>query len=159
MNSSIRFRPMHFGFIFATIAIALASAALADLATLIPASDLINCEQLDKIVQSAKSEKPLMIQVGSHVLYTQAHIPGSEYIGPGSSESGLQSLRERVESLPRKKFIVLYCGCCPWSHCPNVKTAYDELRSMGFTRMKVLYIPNNFGTDWVEKGYPVAKGD
>jgi hypothetical protein len=30
---------------------------------------------------------------------------------------------------------------------------------MGFTKVKVLYIPGNFGMDWVEKGYPVAKGD
>jgi hypothetical protein len=30
---------------------------------------------------------------------------------------------------------------------------------MGFTNVKVLYIANNFGADWVEKGYPVAKGD
>ena len=71
MNSSIRFRPMHFGFIFATIAIALTSVALADLATLIPASDLINCEELVKILQSAKSEKPLMIQVGSSMSSTR----------------------------------------------------------------------------------------
>jgi len=25
--------------------------------------------------------------------------------------------------------------------------------------VKVLYIPGNFGMDWVEKGFPVAKGD
>jgi hypothetical protein len=30
---------------------------------------------------------------------------------------------------------------------------------MGFTNVKVLYIANNFGTDWVSNGYPVAKGD
>jgi hypothetical protein len=30
---------------------------------------------------------------------------------------------------------------------------------MGFTNVKVLYIVSNFGADWVDKGYPVAKGD
>jgi thiosulfate/3-mercaptopyruvate sulfurtransferase len=128
-------------------------------ATSLPSSRLINPEELVKILQSSKGEKPLMIQVGSHVLYQQAHIPGSEYIGPASSESGLQSLRKRVESLPRNKFIVIYCGCCPWSHCPNVKPADDALRAMGFTNVKVLYVANNFGADWVDRGYPVAKGD
>lgn len=128
-------------------------------ASLIPASRLINPDDLVKILQSSKSEKPLMIQVGSHVLYSQAHIPGSEYIGPASSEYGLQALRKRVEPLPRKKFIVLYCGCCPWNHCPNVKPADDALQAMGFTNVKVLYIAGNFGMDWVEKGYPVAKGE
>jgi thiosulfate/3-mercaptopyruvate sulfurtransferase len=140
-------------------AVALISAAFAYQASLIPSSRLINIDELVKILQSAKGEKPLLIQVGSHVLYQQAHIPGSEYIGPASSESGLQWLRKRVETLPRKKFIVLYCGCCPWSHCPTVKPADDALHAMGFTNVKVLYIPGNFGMDWVEKGYPVAKGD
>jgi thiosulfate/3-mercaptopyruvate sulfurtransferase len=120
---------------------------------------LISPEELVKILQSSKGAKPLIIQVGSHVLYSQAHIPASEYIGPASSESGLQQLRKRVEPLPRSKFIVVYCGCCPWNHCPNVQPAADVLRLMGFTNVKVLYIPSNFGADWVDKGYPVAKGD
>jgi len=100
-----------------------------------------------------------MIQVGSHVLFSQAHVPGSEYIGPASSESGLQQLRKRVDSLPRTKFILLYCGCCPWGHCPNVKPADDALQALGFTNVKVLYIAENFGTNWVDKGFPIAKGD
>ncbi|HME35530.1 MAG TPA: rhodanese-like domain-containing protein [Candidatus Sulfotelmatobacter sp.] len=128
-------------------------------ATSLSSSQLINPAELVKILQSPKSEKPLLIQVGSHVLYEQAHIPGSEYIGPGSSEAGLQQLRTRVQPLPRNKFIVIYCGCCPWSHCPNVKPADDALRAMGFTNVKVLYIADNFGADWVNKGYPVAKGE
>jgi thiosulfate/3-mercaptopyruvate sulfurtransferase len=159
MSLPIKFRQILLVFIFGTVAIAAASLAFAYRATLIPASRLVNPGELVKILQSARSEKPLVIQVGSHVLYTQAHIEGSEYIGPASSESGLQSLRKRVESLPRNRFIVLYCGCCPWSHCPNIKPADDALHAMGFTNVKVLYIANNFGADWVDKGYPVAKGD
>jgi thiosulfate/3-mercaptopyruvate sulfurtransferase len=159
MSLPIKFRQMLLVFILDTVAIAVASLAFAYQASLIPASRLIDPDELVKILQSAKPEKPLMIQVGSHVLYTQAHIPGSEYIGPASGESGLRSLRKRVESLPRNKFIVLYCGCCPWSRCPNVKPADDALHAMGFTNVKILYISNNFGADWVEKGYPVAKGD
>jgi thiosulfate/3-mercaptopyruvate sulfurtransferase len=159
MSLLIKFRQKLLVFIFGSVAIAVASLVFAYQASLIPASSLVKPDELVKILQSAKNEKPLMIQVGSHVLYTQAHIPGSEYIGPASSETGLQSLRKRVESLPRNKFIVLYCGCCPWSHCPNVKPADDALRAMGFTNVKVLYIADNFGSDWVEKGYPVGKGD
>ena len=124
----------------------------------IPSSQLINPEDLVKTIQAGK-EKPVMIQVGSHVLYEQAHIPGSEYIGPASSEAGVQQLRKRVDSLPRTKSIVLYCGCCPWNHCPNVKPAFETLRAMGFTNVKVLYIADNFGTNWVDKGYPTAKGE
>ena len=143
--------------IFATLAIL--SIAAAAQATSIPETRLINPEDLVKLLQSSGKDKPLMIQVGSHVLFSQAHIPGSEYIGPASSEAGLQQLRKRVESLPHTKFIVLYCGCCPWSHCPNVKPADDALRTLGFTNVKVLYIADNFGANWVDKGYPVAKGE
>ncbi len=155
-------RTLRNGKILLTLALAsvvLVSAASAYQATLIPTTRLINPDELVKILQSSQGQKPLMIQVGSHVLYSQAHIPGSEYIGPASSESGLQQLRKRVESLPRSKFIILYCGCCPWSHCPNVKPADDALRALGFTNVRVLYVANNFGADWVDKGYPVAKGD
>lgn len=142
-----------------TVFVALVSAALAYQASLIPAARLINPDELVKVLQSSKGEKPLMIQVGSHVLFSQAHIPGSEYIGPASSETGLQQLRKRVESSPRNKSIIIYCGCCPWSHCPNVRPADDALHTLGFTNVKVLYIANNFGVDWVDKSYPVAKGD
>jgi len=127
-------------------------------ASSVPSSRLMTPEDLVKLLQSGK-EKPLMLQVGSHMLFLQAHIPGSEYAGPAASDAGLQQLRKRVEALPRNKFIVLYCGCCPWNHCPNVKPADDALQAMGFMNVKVLYISDNFGTNWVDKGYPTAKGE
>jgi len=127
-------------------------------ASSIPTSRLIHPEDLLKVLQTGK-EKPLILQVGPHILFAQAHIVGSEYVGAASTEAGLNQLRKRVESVPRTKFIVLYCGCCPWSHCPNVKPADDALTAMGFTNLKVLYLSDNFGTNWVDKGYPVAKGE
>jgi len=122
---------------------------------------LLTPEELVKILgdRSTKTAKPLLLQVGSQMLYAQAHIPGSAYMGQGNSARGLQNLDRRVSNLPKKTFIVLYCGCCPWSHCPNVNPAYDALQKLGFTDVKVLYIANNFGADWVDKGYPVAKGE
>ena len=120
---------------------------------------LIQPEELVNALKSTNGPKPLIIQVGFHVLYLQAHIPGSEYIGPASSADGVGRLRKRVESLPRTQSILLYCGCCPWSRCPTINPAYKELRAMGFKNVKVLYIAHDFGTDWVEKGYPVAKGE
>jgi thiosulfate/3-mercaptopyruvate sulfurtransferase len=137
----------------------LAGAALAYQATSIPASELMQPAELARLLQSGKSQKPLLLQVGSHVLYQEAHIPGSEYVGPASTDAGIQQLRQRVAALPHTQFIVIYCGCCPWTHCPNIKPAADALRAAGFTNVKALYIANNFGADWVDKGYPVAKGD
>jgi hypothetical protein len=125
----------------------------------IPATALIQPADLAKALQASDSGKPLVIQVGSHVLYSQAHIAGSEYIGPAASDAALEQLRKRVKPLARGKFLVIYCGCCPWSHCPNLKPAYDALASMGFTNFRVLYIADNLSTDWIQKGYPTAKGD
>jgi thiosulfate/3-mercaptopyruvate sulfurtransferase len=138
---------------------ALSAVHVAAQATAIPTARLIIPEDLVKLLQTPSKDKPLMIQVGSHVLYAQAHIPGSEYIGPGSTEAGVQQLRQRVSSLPHTKLIILYCGCCPWGHCPNVKPADDALQAMGFTNVKVLYIADNFGVNWVDKGYPTARGE
>lgn len=123
-----------------------------------PGPRLIQPDELMGILKSTRARKPLIIQVGFRVLYLQAHIPGSEYLGPASRPEGIQKLRKRLESLRRTRSIVIYCGCCPWRNCPNVNPAYKELRSMGFKNVKVLYIAQNFGSDWVDKGYPVARG-
>jgi len=122
------------------------------------APQLIQPAELNKILQGPAKQRPLIIHVGFRSLYEQAHVPGSEYVGAASSAEGSKELHRRVEGLPRNRFIVLYCGCCPWSHCPNVQPAYKELRSMGFRNVRVLYIESNFGADWVDKGYPVSKG-
>ena len=153
MISGLFFRAMTL-----SLLVALACSLAVGQASSIPANRLLQPEAMAKLLQSGEY-KPLMLQVGSHMLFLQAHIPGSEYVGAASSDAGLQQLRKRVESVPRNKLIILYCGCCPWGHCPNVKPADDALQAMGFTNVRVLYIPNNFGTDWVDKGYPTAKGE
>ena len=125
---------------------------------IIPDSKLITPDDFAKQLQSAQP-KPLILEVGPHSLFAQAHIVGAEYIGPTSGNEGKQKLRGRVQSLPKNSAIVLYCGCCPWGHCPNIHAAYQLLHSLGFTNVKALYIADNFGTDWVNHGYPVAKGE
>ncbi len=142
--------------LFAAAAGAQSQQGAADLAP--GSAQLISPEDLVNLLQSNKGEKPLVLNVGPSILYMQAHIPGSEYIGAASDKQGLDRLRTRVKPLPHNQLIVLYCGCCPWSHCPNVRPAYNQLRAMGFTNVKVLYIADNFGTDWVDKGYPTIKG-
>lgn len=124
----------------------------------IPEAQLLQPEGLVLILRTAGKEKPVILQVGSHVLYAEAHIPGSEYVGAGGQDLGLQALRDRVKGLKRDQFLVIYCGCCPWSKCPNIRPAYQQLQALGFTRVRVLYLADNFGTNWVSKGYPVAKG-
>jgi hypothetical protein len=123
------------------------------------APKLIQPQELARIVQSPKGRSPLIFHVGYRVLYLQAHVPHSEYIAPASEPEGILSLGRRVQGLPRTQYIVVYCGCCPWSKCPNIDRAYNELRALGFRNVKLLYIADNFGKDWVDKGYPVAKGE
>lgn len=124
----------------------------------IPQSQLITPADLAQTLQTA-AQKPLILNVGPRSMFSQAHISGAEYMGAGSSDAGQQKLRDRVKSLPKNTAIVIYCGCCPWGHCPNMHPAYQELHSLGFTNVKAVYIANDFGTDWVNKGYPVAKGE
>jgi thiosulfate/3-mercaptopyruvate sulfurtransferase len=101
--------------------------------------------------------KPLILQVGPQRLYRYAHIPGAEYVGAASEPAGIEALRKRVQGMKRTAAIVIYCGCCPWQHCPNIQPAYDELRKLGFRNARALYLPNNFKTDWDDKGYPTEK--
>lgn len=100
-------------------------------AAAIPTAQLIQPEELAAVLRTSKSPKPLILQVGFRVLYVQAHVPGSEYVAASSSANGAQQLRERVNKLPRNQALVLYCGCCPWSHCPNVQPAYELLQRYG----------------------------
>jgi rhodanese-related sulfurtransferase len=125
----------------------------------IPEAQWLKPEVLLHLQQTKGVNKPLILQVGSRMLFAQAHIPGSEYAGPSSQPAGIQQLQNRVNALSRKKLIVLYCGCCPLNRCPNLGPAYAKLGAMGFTNVKVLYLPSNFGADWADKGYPVEQGD
>ena len=127
-------------------------------ALLIPQAQLIQPEALNHLLQVKGTDKPLILQVGSHILYAEAHIPGSEYAGPGSQSTGLELLHATVAALAKNRLLVLYCGCCPWNRCPNLGPAYQHLRDMGFTNVKVLYLADNFGANWVDKGYPVERG-
>ncbi len=107
---------------------------------------------------AAKGKPPVIFQIGFRVLYVQAHIPGSRYVGPASASGALEQLRHEVQSLPKDTPIILYCGCCPWDRCPNVRPAYEALQTLHFTQVRALFIAKNFGTDWVDHGYPVERG-
>jgi thiosulfate/3-mercaptopyruvate sulfurtransferase len=124
----------------------------------IPEKQLIQPAELNRMLTAKGGNKPLVLQIGSRVLFDQAHIVGSEFVGPGSQAAGINQLKKRVASLSKDKAIVLYCGCCPWNRCPNVAPAFRTLQGLGFTHVKVLYIAGNFGSDWMEKGYPVERG-
>jgi len=148
-------------FVLAAAALAPAAVATADHrpAGSIPHADLIEPKQLADSLKGSTMARPLLLHVGFRTLYTQAHIPNSEYVGPASDDAGLSALRSRVAAISRDSPIVIYCGCCPWERCPNIAAAYEALHAMGFTHVKALHIADDFGASWADKGYPVTKGD
>ena len=102
------------------------------------------------------AQKPIVVCVGFGSLYRTAHIRGAVFHGPASSALGLDDLKKWAQVIPRSKTVVLYCGCCPFSRCPNARPAFEALRLMAFTHLKVLSIPADFETDWVNQGYPTV---
>lgn len=105
-------------------------------------------------LQSGGSDMPHVICVTFPVLYRQKRIRGAVYAGPGSKPEGIAKLQEALQPLRKDTPIVIYCGCCPLDHCPNVAPAYSKAVSLGFTAVRVLNLPTNFHTDWEQKRYP-----
>lgn len=92
---------------------------------------------------------PVIFSVGPGAL-----IPNSIDIGMVKDEKNLAKFREQISKLPKSSNILIYCGCCPFEHCPNVRPAIALLQSMQFTNFHLLNLPHNIKTDWIAKGYP-----
>jgi len=122
----------------------------------IPEEALLQPVALAEILKAGNP--PPLLQVGFSVMYSEAHIPGSIYAGPTGTEAGIEKLKAAVKAFDKSKPVVIYCGCCPWVRCPNVAGAWRTLTALGFKQVQVLYIADNFGADWADKGYPVAHG-
>jgi hypothetical protein len=101
---------------------------------------------------NAKGVLPVIISVGPG-----ATIPNSVDVGLVNNQEGLDKLKSELKTLPKNKKIVIYCGCCPFDHCPNVRPAIEALKSLQFTNYFLLNLPHNVKTDWIDKGYPVSK--
>ncbi len=101
---------------------------------------------------TAKQELPVIISVGPGAV-----IPNSIVIGMVNSKEGLDKLKQQLAKISKDKKIILYCGCCPFEHCPNVRPATDALNAMKFTNFYILNLPHNIKQDWIDKGYPVTK--
>ena len=112
---------------------------------------------LVKELDGPAATRPTVVCAGIATLYRAGHIPGASFHGPASSPAGLEDLKRWAEPLSRSTNLVVYCGCCPFDVCPNVRPAFAALRDMGFTHLRVLVMPTNFGPDWAAKNYPVER--
>jgi len=106
---------------------------------------------------ASERPKPVILYVGFPVLYRSVHIPGAQLAGPCSKPEGIALLRSALTGIPNDQDVILYCGCCPFQRCPNIRPAFEELRKAGFFHVHVLDIPTNFDADWVKKNFPIDK--
>ena len=135
------------------------AAVLAAVVLVASAADLALVQPPEMASQLAgKGARPAIFMVGPNVLYRSKHIPGAVYAGPGNGEAGLAMLKAEADKLPRDREVVLYCGCCPWDHCPFIRPAMNLLKEMGFTKAKALYLATGFRADWLDKGYAAEAG-
>jgi rhodanese-related sulfurtransferase len=122
-------------------------------------AQVLHAPELVRELGNAKGANDLtIIYVGFRTLFEGGHIPGASFHGTASKEEGLLELKKWIATLPRSASLVIYCGCCPFDRCPNIRPAYTALHDMGFTHVRVLVLPTSFAADWVEKGYPMQKG-
>ncbi|MDQ6902421.1 MAG: rhodanese-like domain-containing protein [Bacteroidota bacterium] len=106
------------------------------------------------LAATLKSNKdvPIMFSIGPGAI-----IPNSIDIGMVKDEKNMDKFRGQISKLPKTTNILIYCGCCPYEHCPNVRPAIALLKSMKFTNYHLLDLPHNIKTDWIAKGYPTKE--
>ncbi|MFD2934136.1 rhodanese-like domain-containing protein [Spirosoma flavum] len=110
---------------------------------------LLEPADLAATINSTDAQKPLIISIGP-----AATIKTSVGVGPAGEAENIAKLEKLLSKEPKDRAIVIYCGCCPFSKCPNVRPAFTKLNEMGFTNHKLLNIAKNLKTDWLDKGYP-----
>ena len=110
-------------------------------------SQALQPADLARQLTDKSSTPPTVIYVGFHTLYAGGHITGASFHGTASTEQGLAELKKWADTLPRSNEIVIYCGCCPFEKCPNIRPAFTALNGMGFKNLRVLVLPSNFATD------------
>jgi thiosulfate/3-mercaptopyruvate sulfurtransferase len=115
-------------------------------------SQLITPADLAAAINNPNAKKPIIVCVGPGAL-----IKGSVDMGPSKEKENLEKLKQYLGGLPKDANIVIYCGCCPFEHCPNIRPAFSLLNEMKFTNDHLLKLEHNIKTDWVAKGYPSEK--
>lgn len=113
---------------------------------------MLAAASLAAVIKSDKNTKPVIISVGPSGL-----IKGAINIGPAREEANVASLKKLLAKEKKYKEVIVYCGCCPYKNCPNIRPAFTVLNSMGFTNFKLLDLPQNLKADWIDKGYPMSE--
>ena len=112
------------------------------------ASQLMQPATLANLIKSGKKIRIYNIGVVDD-------IPGAVNLGAASEKDNLVKFGEAIKKIPRNELIVVYCGCCPFDRCPNIRPAFKMLQDQKFSKGMLLNLPTNLNTDWVKKGYPL----
>lgn len=115
-------------------------------------SQLLNPDDLAMTLRNPAAEKPILFCIGP-----AGQIAGSVYVGPTREKTNLDKLKSELARLPQNKTVVIYCGCCPFGDCPNIRPAFRLLNEMKFTNPKLLNLPHNLKVDWIDKGFPMSE--
>jgi len=116
------------------------------------AKDLMPAKELADIINDPKVEKPLIISIGPSGL-----IKGAIEVGETKESENISKLKQLLSKLKKNKKIVVYCGCCPFKDCPNIRPAFSLLKSMQFENAKLLDLSTNLKVDWIDHNYPMAE--
>jgi thiosulfate/3-mercaptopyruvate sulfurtransferase len=112
---------------------------------------LLDPAQLVATISDRNAVQPVIVSVGPGAV-----IPNSVDVGPAAEKVNREKFEAHLKTLPSDAAIVIYCGCCPFNKCPNVRPAFAILNEMGFKRHKLLNLTQNIKTDWIDHGYPVV---
>jgi hypothetical protein len=83
-------------------------------------------------------------------------IKGAIDIGPGQESANIENLKKELSKLSKDQEVVVYCGCCPFVNCPNIRPAFTALNEAGMKNASLLNLSENLRVDWIAKGYPMA---
>ena len=113
---------------------------------------LLEPSDLAGILDNPKAKQPYVFSIGPG-----ATIKNSIDIGPAENKENLNELKKQLSKLPKDASIVIYCGCCPFIRCPNIRPAFTLLNEMKFTNQRLLSLQHNIKIDWIDKGFPVSE--
>lgn len=113
-------------------------------------SQIMAPSALADILKDSTKKQPVILDIGFF-----GGIKNSIKIGPARDKANLDKLKEFISKYPQDADIVIYCGCCPFNDCPNIRPAFNLLKDLGYTNSKLLDLPHNLKTDWAAKGYPM----
>jgi hypothetical protein len=113
---------------------------------------LLEPADLAKTLNDPKAKQPYVFSIGPG-----STIKGSIDIGDAKDKENLNKLEQQLSKLSKDADIVIYCGCCPFDKCPNIRPAFTLLNEMKFTNQKLLSLQHNIKIDWIDKGFPIIK--